>query len=48
MITLTVILLVLFVPSFRRALGRLFWGLLAAVGIVFVATRDSRTIRRGL
>jgi hypothetical protein len=48
MITLTIILLLVFVPPFRRALSRMFWGLLTAVGIVFLIAPRSRPPRRGL
>ena len=48
MITLTIILLLVFVPPFRRALSRMFWGLFAAVGIVFLIAPRSGPRRRGL
>lgn len=48
MITLTIILLLVFVPPFRRALSRMFWGLLAAVGIVFLIAPRSRSRHKGL
>jgi hypothetical protein len=48
MITLSIILLLVFVPESRRTLSRLLGGLLAAVGIVFLAARDSHAPRRGL
>jgi hypothetical protein len=47
MFTLTIILLLVFVPQFRRALSRMFWGLLAAVGIVFLISPSSRPRRKG-
>jgi hypothetical protein len=48
MITLTIILLLVFVPPFRRALSRMFWSVLAAVGIVFLIAPRSGPRRRGL
>lgn len=47
MITLTVILLLVFVPAARRNLARMLWGIFAAPGIIFLADRDSRAHRRG-
>ena len=47
MITLTIILLLVFVPPFRRALSRMFWGVLAAVGIVFLIAPNLRPRRKG-
>jgi hypothetical protein len=47
MIALTIILLLVFVPQFRRALSRMFWGVLAAVGIVFLIAPRSGPRRRG-
>lgn len=48
MITLTIILLLVFVPPLRRALSRMFWGVFAAVGIVFLIAPSSRQRRKGL
>lgn len=48
MITLTIILLLVFVPPFRRALSRMFWGLLTAAGIVFLIAPRSRPRHRRL
>jgi len=47
MITLTVIALLVFVPASRRILGGMLSSFLAALGVAFVVTRDSRTRRRG-
>ena len=47
MITLAIILLLVFVQPFRRALSRMFCGLLAAVGIVFLIAPRSRPRPRG-
>ena len=47
MVTLTIIALLLFVPASRRILGGMLSGFLAALGVVFVVTRDSRMRRRG-
>ena len=47
MITLTVILLLVFVPAVRRNVARMLWGIFAATGIVFLADRDSHARRRG-
>ena len=47
MITLTIILLLVFVPSLRRAVSRLLWSVLAAVGIVFLIAPKARPPRRG-
>lgn len=47
MITLTMILLLVFVPAARRNLARMLWGIFAATGIVFLADRDSHARRRG-
>ena len=48
MITLTIILLLVFVPPFRRALSRMFWSVLAAVGIVFLIAPRLGPRRRGI
>ncbi|HUA24337.1 MAG TPA: hypothetical protein VMA54_09480 [Steroidobacteraceae bacterium] len=47
MITLTIILLLVFVPALRRPLFRMLCGILAAVGIVFLIAPDSRPRRKG-
>jgi hypothetical protein len=47
MITLTIILLIVFVPPFRRALSRMLWGVFAAVGIVFLIAPRSRPRSKG-
>jgi hypothetical protein len=47
MITLTIILLIVFVPPFRRALSRMVWGVFAAVGIVFLIAPRSRPRSKG-
>jgi hypothetical protein len=47
MITLTIILLIVFVPPFRRALSRMLWGVFAAVGIVFMIAPRSRPRSKG-
>ena len=47
MITLTIILLLVFVPPFRQALSRMFWSVLAAAGIVFLVAPRSGPRRRG-
>ena len=48
MITLTIILLLMFVPASRRLLSRMLVSILAAIGIVFLVAPDSRPRRRGL
>lgn len=48
MITLTIILLLVLVPEIRRPFTRMLSGIFAAVGIVFLASRSSRSGRRGL
>jgi hypothetical protein len=47
MITLTIIALLVFVPASRRILGGFLSSILAALGVAFVVTRDSRPRRRG-
>lgn len=47
MVTLTIIALLVFVPASRRMLSGLLTLVLAALGIVFVVTRDSHTHRKG-
>jgi len=46
MITLTIILLLVFVLASRRTLSQMLVGILAAIGIVFFVAPDSRTRRR--
>jgi hypothetical protein len=48
MITLTIILLLVFVPASRRLLSRMLVSILGAIGIVFLVAPDSRPRRRGL
>jgi len=48
MITLTIILLLVFVPQFRRALSRMLWVTLGTVGMVFLIAPRSRPRRRGV
>lgn len=47
MITLTIILLLVLVPQFRRALFRMFYSILGMVGAVFLIAPDSRPGRKG-
>jgi hypothetical protein len=47
MVTLTIILLLLFVPASRRLLSDIFSAVLFVLGIAFLVTRESRTRRRG-
>ena len=46
MITLTIIILLVFVPASRRLLFRMLVSILAAIGIVFLVAPDSRPRRR--
>lgn len=46
MVTLTIILLLLFVPVSRRILGGMLSAALAALGIAFVITRNASSGRR--
>jgi hypothetical protein len=48
MVTLTIILLLIFVPAARRILSQIFFGILGALGIITFVAGDSRTRRRGL
>jgi hypothetical protein len=48
MITLSVILLLVFVPQSRRLLSGLLWGVFSVVGLIFLAAPDTRPRRRGL
>lgn len=47
MVTLTVILLLVFVPAFRRVFSGLIRGVFAVLGVAFLITRDSGDRRRG-
>ncbi len=48
MVTLTVVLLLVFVPASRRILAGLLRGLFAVLGVAFLITRDGGGRRRGL
>ena len=47
MITLTIVLLLIFVPPVRRLLGRLFMSLLTMLGIIAAIGTGSSSRRRG-
>ncbi len=47
MITLTIILLLLFVPPARRVLGALLGGLFSVLGLAFLITRNSGGRHKG-
>jgi hypothetical protein len=46
MVTITIILLLVFIPASRRILSRMFFSILGALGLISVVTRDSRTRHR--
>jgi hypothetical protein len=46
MVTLTIILLLLFIPASRRILGGMLSAVLAALGIAVFVTRNSSSGRR--
>jgi hypothetical protein len=48
MITLTIILLLIFIPASRRILAGLVSGILSLLGLAFFITRDTGRRRRGL
>jgi hypothetical protein len=48
MITLTVILLLIFVPASRAVLGELISGVLSLLGLAFLITSSTGGRRRGL
>jgi hypothetical protein len=48
MITLTVILLLIFIPASRRILGGFVSGILSLLGLAFLITRDTGRRRKGL
>jgi hypothetical protein len=48
MITLTIILLLIFIPASRRILSGLVSGILSLLGLAFLITRDTGRHRRGL
>jgi hypothetical protein len=47
MITLTVILVLVFVPASRCILSSVLWGIFAVLGVAFLITKDSGGRRRG-
>jgi hypothetical protein len=46
MITLSVLLVLVFVPASRRILSSVLWGIFAALGVVFLITKDGGGRRR--
>jgi len=48
MITLTIILLLIFIPASRRILAGFVSGILSLLGLAFLVTRDTGRRRKGL
>ena len=47
MITLTVILVLVFVPASRRIFSSVLWGIFAMLGVAFLITRSANGRSRG-
>jgi hypothetical protein len=48
MITLTIILLLIFIPASRRVMTGFVSGILSLLGLAFLVTRDTGRRRKGL